>query len=354
MDRIKVGILGSTGLVGQQFVRMLDRHPYFEVAALSSSPRSRGRRYGDAVDWMVSRSIPEESREIVLAELEPESLKAFGIKVVFSALPASVAADTERRLAAEGFPIFTNASAFRMSPDVPILIPEVNAEHLDLVAARGSARGGFIVANSNCSTAGLVIGLRPLLGFGMKSVTVTTYQALSGAGRRGVVSLDILGNVIPFIRDEEEKIERETRKILGRLSGGRIEDASLEVNASCARVPSRDGHLESVVIETEEDLGPEAVREALASFSGVAQEMGLPTAPERPIVVLDKPDRPQPLFDVEAGSPERARGMAVSVGRIRKKGGKISFFLLVHNTIRGAAGTCILSAEYALRKNLVS
>jgi len=353
MDRIKVGVLGSTGLVGQQFVRMLDRHPYFETVSLSSSPRTRGRRYGDAVDWIVSPSVPEACREVVLADFAPESLRAAGVKIVFSGLPAAVARETERLLAEEGFLVFTNASAFRMAPDVPVLIPEVNPEHVDLVAKGRTHRGGFIVANSNCSTTGLVMGLRPLLRYGLKSVTVTTYQALSGAGRRGVASLDILGNVVPFIKDEEEKIERETRKILGRLGAGKIEDAPFEVNASCARVASRDGHLESVVVETDEDPGPDAVRETLASFTGVPQDLRLPTAPERPIIVLDKPDRPQPLYDCEAGAPERAKGMAVTIGRIRKKAGKLNFFLLVHNTIRGAAGTCILNAEFALTKNLI-
>ena len=353
MGKIKVAILGSTGLVGQQFVRMLDRHPFFEVSALSSSPRSRGRTYEEAADWIVARTVPEDIRPVVLGDSSPETLRAAGARIVFSALPASVARETERLLAGEGFCVFTNASAFRMAPDVPILIPEVNADHLRLIEGRPSPRGGFIVANSNCSTSGLVMGLAPLIRFGLRSVTVTTYQALSGAGRRGVFSLDILGNVIPFIREEEEKIERETRKILGRIEAGAVSDATVEVNASCARVASRDGHLESVVVELDEEPDTEEVRRAFASFRGVVQEMGLPTAPERPVIVLDGPDRPQPLLDVEAGDPERARGMAVTVGRIRKKGAKISFFLLVHNTIRGAAGTCVLNAELALKKNLV-
>lgn len=340
--------MGSTGLVGQQFIRLLDNHPFFEIAALISSSGSAGKRFSEAADWILGSSAPERVKNIILMEALPETMKSLGIQVVFSALPSQAAREAENTLAEEGFCVFSNADAFRMEADVPILIPEVNADHMELVNVQKRRRRGFIVTNSNCSTTGLVMGLKPLVPFGLKTVTVATYQALSGAGRRGVMSLDILGNVIPFISHEEEKIERETKKILGWIQDGAVVCAPLDVNASCCRVATRDGHLESVVVETEEDVDVEIVSEAFAYFQGIPQRIKLPTAPEKPIILADGPDRPQPILDVEAGAPEHTKGMAVTVGRIRKKGKKINFFLLVHNTIRGAAGTCILNAELAM------
>ncbi len=229
----------------------------------------------------------------------------------------------------------------------------MNPEHLESIKVLTSQGKGFIVTNSNCSTTGLVLGLKPLLNFGLVSVTVTTYQALSGAGRHGIASLDIFGNVIPYIKNEEEKIERETKKIFGRIHKDGVKDASIEVNASCCRVPTRDGHLESIVLELQEDVGIEAIKTTLSSFRGIPQQMKLPTAPEVPIIVKTEENRPQPLLDKDAGTPERAKGMAVTVGRIREKGKRVNLFLLVHNTIRGAAGTCILNAELAFKKNLI-
>jgi len=353
MNKIKAGILGCTGLVGQQFVRMLDRHPFFEVAFLSASKKSTGKRYSEAADWVSGACIPAGMGDIIVTEAAPGAMKEMGVKVIFSALPSSVARKTERNLARAGFFIFTNASSFRMDPDVPIVIPEVNSDHFELVKAQSGDGRGFIVANSNCSVAGLVMGLKPLSGFGLRSVAVTTYQALSGAGRRGVSSLDILGNVIPYIKDEEEKIERETKKALGQMGDGFVRDEGLEVNASCCRVSTRVGHLESIVVETEDDPEIKAVIKALESFRGIPQSMQLPTAPERPVIVANEANRPQPVLDSGAGVPARAKGMAVTVGRIRKKGKKINFFLLVHNTIRGAAGTCILNAEFAVKKSRI-
>lgn len=351
MNKLKVGILGCTGLVGQQFVKMLDAHPYFKIAALSSSKKSAGKSYSKAVDWIVSGDIPESVEDIMIIETSVEALVKKGVKVVFSALPSVVAKNVEKSLASEGFYVFSNASAHRMDSHVPIVIPEVNPEHLELTKAQSSQGEGFIVTNSNCSTTGLVLGLKPLLNFGLKSVTVTTYQALSGAGRHAVSSLDILDNVIPYIREEEEKIERETKKIFGRIHRGDVKDADLEVNTSCCRVPTRDGHLESIVVELDEDVNIKTISRALSSFRGIPQHMKLPTAPKVPLIVRTEENRPQPLLDRDAGTPERARGMAVTVGRIRKKGKKVNFFLLVHNIIRGAAGTCILNAEFAVMKN---
>jgi len=353
MNKFKTCVMGCTGLVGQQFIKMLDAHPYFRVAALSSSKKSAGKRYREAVDWIVGGNIPECAVDIVVSNTSVENLIKKGVKVVFSALPSAVAKNIERALANEGLYVFSNASAHRMDSDVPILIPEVNPEHLALIKAQTSQGKGFIVTNSNCSTTGLVLGLKPLWKFGLKSVTVTTYQALSGAGRRGVASLDILGNIIPFIREEEEKIERETRKIFSNIHQEGVKNAELEINASCCRVPIRNGHLESIVIELDEDVDVETISSALSSFRGIPQEMKLPTSPEAPVIVRTEENRPQPVLDRDAGAPERAKGMAVTIGRIRRKGKKINFFLLVHNTIRGAAGTCILNAELAVMKNFI-
>lgn len=351
--KIKVGILGCTGLVGQQFIKMLDDHPYFEIAFLSSSKKSEGKSYKEAVEWIVGGNIPACAENIIIGETSVEALKNEKVKVLFSALPSPVAKEIERTLARENFYVFSNASAYRMDPDVPIIITEVNPAHLELIRRQSSNQGGFIVTNSNCSTTGLVLGLKPLLPFGLKSVTITTYQALSGAGRQGVASLDILGNIIPYIKDEEEKIEIETKKILGELHKQGLKQADLEVNASCCRVPIRDGHLESIIVELDDDIGAETVLQAFQSFRGVPQEMKLPSAPDIPIIVKDEENRPQPLLDRDAGVPLRAKGMAITVGRIRKKGKKINFFLLVHNTIRGAAGTCILNAELAVMQEYI-
>ena len=353
MKKIKTGVIGCTGLVGQRFVKMLDSHPFFEIAALSSSRKSEGKRYREAVDWIVGGDIPYGEGEIVITSVSPGDLIKKGLKVIFSALPPPVAQDLEKVMSGKGLCVFSNASAFRMEPDVPILIPEVNPDHLELIDTQRSHGNGFIVTNSNCTATGLVLGLKPLLNFGIRSVTVTTYQSLSGAGRRGVPSLDIIDNLIPYIRDEEEKIEQETKKILGRICNTGIKDADLEVDASCCRVPTRDGHLESVIVEFEEDVNVETISDALSSFRGIPQELNLPTAPEVPIILRHEENRPQPILDREAGTPDRAKGMAVSVGRIRKKGKKVNFFLLVHNTIRGAAGTCILNAELAVRRGYI-
>ncbi|MFC2170024.1 aspartate-semialdehyde dehydrogenase [Acidobacteriota bacterium] len=353
MNKVKIGVLGCTGIVGQQFIRMLNDHPYFEVVALTSSKKSAGNKYSDAADWIVSENVPESVKDMLITETVLEEILKKNVKVVFSGLPAEAAKNIEGALAEEGVHVFTNASAYRMDPHVPIVIPEVNPEHLDLVKDSSLKKRGFIVTNSNCTTTGLVLGLKPLQNFGLKSVVVTTYQALSGAGRRGVASLDILGNVLPYIKNEEEKVEKETLKILGTLQNNSVKDADFEMNTSCCRVPTRDGHLESMVVELEEDIDVQTISKALSSFRGVPQDLRLPTAPEVPVIVRDEEDRPQPMLDVNAGRPNRAKGMAVSVGRIRKKGKRVNFFLLVHNTIRGAAGTCILNAELAVVKNYI-
>lgn len=353
MERIKVAVMGGTGMVGQQFIRMLADHPYFEVSMISASPKSANRRYSEIVDWIVSEEVPVQVKDMEVLETSVESFIGKGLRVVFSALPAAIAKNIELELVEKGFYIFSNASANRMMSDVPILIPEVNCEHIELINTQLKKRGGFIVTNSNCTTAGLAMLLKPLMVFGLISVNVSTYQALSGAGRRGVASLEIIGNIIPYIKDEEEKIEAETCKILGRLFNGSVTMCNIDVNASCCRVAVRDGHLESVSLQFNEDVSAEIVAKVLERFKGVPQELRLPSAPMQPIIVKKEKNRPQPILDVNNGFPERARGMSVTVGRIRRKRSRINCFILSNNTIRGAAGTSVLNAELAYKQGFL-
>lgn len=353
MQKIRTAIMGSTGLVGQQFARMLKDHPYFEVVALTASQASSGKKFHELADWLVEGSMPEYARNIVVKETSIQSLKKEKVKVVFSALPSSAAINIEKNLADEGIYVFSNASAYRMNPEVPILIPEVNPDHLELVKSQLVHRGGFIVTNSNCTTSGLVLALKPLTEFGIKRVSVTTFQAVSGAGRRGLAAIDILGNVIPYIKDEEDKVEAESRKILGTINGGLIQESSIDFNVSCCRVPVRNGHLECVSVELHEEINIVDLTESLMSFQGLPQKLNLPTAPEQPIILRKEKNRPQPIIDYQAGSPARAKGMAVTIGRVRKRGNRVNFFLLVHNTIRGAAGTCVLNAELSFNHGYI-
>jgi len=354
MKKIRVAVMGCTGLVGQQFVRLLDGHPYFDLVALTSSSRSAGRPYRQAMQWSVGTEVPESAGRIAVLDTNLAAVMSEAPEIVFSALPPAAAESIEGALRERGIGVFSNASARRMDADVPILIPEINPGHLDLARRQLGRFGGFIVTNSNCSTSGLALVLKPLDKFGIREVLVTTFQSISGAGRRGLAAMDIAGNVIPWIRQEEEKMARESRKILGQLDGVNIVLPPFEVHATCCRVPVREGHLMSAVIRFDREVSAEAATEALASFRGVPQELGLPTAPERPVIVREEEDRPQPVLDVLAGRPERARGMAVSVGRIRGNSGAISLVLLVHNTVRGAAGTCVLAAELAVSEKLVN
>ncbi|TXT57811.1 MAG: Aspartate-semialdehyde dehydrogenase [Candidatus Thorarchaeota archaeon] len=346
MDKLRVGVLGATGMVGQQFVRLLGDHPYFHLASLTGSSRSAGREYSAAVDWVVSRSIPKSARNIIVTESTPGWIRDQNLDLVFSALPSDIAGPLETTLAQYGLPVFSNAGAHRRDPHVPILIPEINPEHIGLIEHQDYA--GFIVTNSNCSTSGLVFGLKPLLTFGIEQVIVTTYQAVSGAGRHGVSSLDISGNVIPYIENEEEKMEWESRKILGQMRENKILSSDFEVHASCARVPVIDGHLESIVVDLRESISTEAAMNLFKEYSwGLnTSEINLPTAPQNPILLLSEKDRPQPRRDLTYDLDDL--GMRVKIGRVRVRGSKVSFFLLVHNTLRGAAGASVLNAEFAL------
>lgn len=353
MKKIPVALLGCTGLVGRQFARRLADHPFFELSCLTASSRSAGKSFAEAMDGIPGATAGAATPELVIRETTAGAVVRSGARVAFSALPAALAWGLESELRDAGISVFSNAGAHRLDEDVPLLIPEVNPGHLELSQVQLRKHAGFIVTNPNCVVAGLALVLKPLAALGLRSVTVTTFQAVSGGGRRGVAAWDILGNVVPFIAGEEEKVARETGKILGELAGEHVAGSPIEVFPSCSRVPVRDGHLQSVSAEFDRPVGREEIRDALAGFSAEPQKLELPTAPAAPIIVRDEADRPQPALDANAGGPGRARGMAVSVGRLRPRGRRCDLFLLLHNTVRGAAGGSLLNAELAASKGLI-
>jgi len=339
--KYRVGILGATGTVGQRFIQLLENHPQFEVTALAASDRSQGKAYAEACVWRLAGEMPTSVRSIKVAPPEPP----LDCDLIFSSLPGEIARAVEEGFARAGYPVLSNSSACRMDRDVPLVIPEVNHEHFALIETQRRARSfdrGMIVTNPNCSTIMLALALAPLhRRFGIEAVVVTTLQALSGAGYPGVPSLDVCDNVLPFIDKEEEKIETETLKILGRLRESSIEMANIKMSAQCHRVNVTDGHMAAVRVKFTRPASLEEVTEALASWRSLPQEMELPSAPERPIIVRNEPDRPQPRLDRDA-----SKGMSVTVGRIRPDGVlDVRFVALSHNTIRGAAGAAILNAE---------
>lgn len=340
-EKIKVGVLGATGAVGQRFIQLLEGHPWFEVNAAAASSRSLGKSYGEAVKWILETPVPERVRGMTIAECNPDDLDC---RIVFSGLDALVAGEIEGRFAQAGFAVFSNARTYRMEADVPLVVPEVNAGHLDLIESQQRSRGwkGFIVTNPNCSAVFLAMALAPLYrDFGIDMAFVSTLQAISGAGYPGIPSLDILGNVIPFISGEELKIETETPKILGKLEGDRIRNAPIQLSAHCNRVPVADGHTECVSVKLSRTATLEEIRRSLSEFRGLPQDLRLPSAPSRPLVILDREDRPQPRRDVML-----EKGMATLIGRIRPCPVlHVRFVLLGHNTIRGAAGASLLNAE---------
>src|SRR5579864_6954322 len=339
-QKIPVGILGATGIVGQRFVQMLEHHPWFEVAWLAASDRSEGRAYGEAARWRLKTAIPERVAKMVVSPAKPEGAP----KVIFAALDASIAAEMEPAFAQAGCAVVSNSSALRMAKDVPLVIPEVNAGHVKLIETQAWRKksGGFVVTNPNCSAIGLVLALAPLdKHFGLETVMAVTMQAVSGAGYPGVASLDILGNVIPFIRNEEEKMEEETRKLLGQVNGARVIPGAFAMSAQCNRVAVEDGHTESVSVRLKTKAKPDEIISAWNSYRAEPQELKLPSAPERPVVYVEANDRPQPRFDVDTGA-----GMTAVVGRLRPCGVlDWKFTVLSHNTIRGAAGAAVLNAE---------
>ena len=342
-SRLPIGILGATGMVGQRYIQLLEGHPWFEVTWLAASDRSSGKPYGEAARWRLDTPLPERIARMTVSPAEPEGAP----KIVFASVDAAIARELEPKFAAAGCAVISNSSAFRMAPNVPLVLPEVNADHLRMIEEQSWRResGGFIVTNSNCSAMGLVLALKPIEErFGLEQIFVTTMQAVSGAGYPGVASMDILDNVIPFIASEEEKMEAETLKLLGRLEGNSVVPLHAMVTAHCNRVPVVDGHTECVSIKLGSKLGRPATREdilaAWVQFRPLAG-LELPSAPGQPIELAEQNDRPQPRLD-----RNRGKGMTVTVGRLRPCNVlDWKFVLLSHNTVRGAAGATILNAE---------
>ncbi|MGB6190869.1 MAG: aspartate-semialdehyde dehydrogenase [Terracidiphilus sp.] len=339
-----IGILGATGMVGQRFIQLLENHPWFEITWLAASDRSSGKPYGEAAKWRLDTSLPERIARMTVSPADPEGGSPGSVpRIIFAALDAAIARDMEPRFADAGCAVVSNSSAYRMAPNVPLVIPEVNAEHLHLIEEQPSRRanGGYMVTNPNCSTIGLVMALKPIEErFGIEQILVTTMQAVSGAGYPGVPSMDILGNVVPYIGSEEEKMEAETLKLLGKLDGHVVAPLPARISAHCNRVAVEDGHTEAVSIKLAKAATREQLLEAWAEFRPLAGQ-GLPTAPEQPVEFAPQNDRPQPRLDRNRGN-----GMAVTVGRLRPCSVlDWKFTLLSHNTIRGAAGAAILNAE---------
>jgi len=349
-QKFRAGVLGATGIVGQRLVQLLAGHPWFELTEVAASERSSGKRYSEAVNWHLDTAIPAAAANLVVKGLDP----TLDCDFVFSALDSSVAGPAEEDFARAGYPVISNSKNHRMSPDVPLLIPEVNASHLDAIPIQKKNRGygsGFIVTNPNCSTAGLVLVLKPLAdAFGLEKMFVVTLQAVSGAGYPGVPSLDILGNVVPFISGEEEKMEEEPQKLLGHWDGSRFVEAGIGISAHCNRVPVENGHLECLSVSLKKIATLREVREALRNFTVSDELAALPTAVKNPVVVLDEENRPQPRRDVEAGN-----GMAAVVGRVRECPLlDVKLTLLSHNLLRGAAGAALLNGELLASRGLLT
>src|SRR5579871_1940735 len=342
-SKYPIGILGATGMVGQRFILLLENHPWFEIAWLAASDRSSGKKYADAAKWRLDSPLPDRMARMTVSPAEPEGAP----KIIFAALDAAIAQEMEPRFADAGCAVVSNSSAYRMAANVPLVIPEVNADHLPLIEGQPSYRetGGYMVTNPNCSTIGLVMALKPIEErFGIEQILVTTMQAVSGAGYPGVPSMDILGNVVPYIGSEEEKMEAETLKLLGKLSGHVVTPLAAKISAHCNRVAVEDGHTETVSIKLARPATHEQLLDAWAEFKPLAGQ-GLPTAPEQPVEFAPQNDRPQPRLDRNRGN-----GMAVTVGRLRPCNVlDWKFTLLSHNTIRGAAGAAILNAELLYR-----
>ncbi|HSK44117.1 MAG TPA: aspartate-semialdehyde dehydrogenase [Candidatus Binatia bacterium] len=340
-SKIPVGILGATGTVGQRFIQLLHEHPWFEITWLAASDRSAGKLYPEAAKWNLATAIPAKIAAMKVSAAEPDSSTP---RLVFAALDATAAQQIEPAFAEAGHAVVSNSSAFRMAEDVPLIIPEVNGDHVPLIKTQKwyKKNGGFMVTNPNCSAIGLVLALAPLhRRFGIDKIFVATMQAISGAGYPGVPSMDILGNVIPYIAKEEDKMEAETRKLLGSLNGSRVIDADLTLSAHCNRVAVEDGHTESVSLKLRKPATAEEIIDAWNEFRCLPQKLKLPTAPEQPVIYESAPDRPQPRLD-----RDRGRGMSAVCGRLRPCNiFDWKFTVLSHNTIRGAAGAAVLNGE---------
>ncbi len=353
MGKIKVAVLGATGMIGQRFIEMLEDHPYFEMEGLYASERSEGKRLGDVLK-VRDHVYKDETLDMRIETMNLDKISK-NCRIAFSGIPSDLAGPTETELAGKGVGVFTNAGSHRMDKNVAILIPEVNPEHLESIKDQSTyANGGFIVTNANCSSTGIAAPLAALnMKYGLNQVFISTYQALSGAGYPGVPSLDAVGNVVPFIKGEEEKMESELAKMLGKYEDKQFKFADFKVYANCARVPVVDGHLESLTLSMKEEPSVEDVIKTFEEYRGEPQKLKLPSAPEQPIIVRKEDNRPQPAFDVFAGGTGRSKGMAVTLGRIRKKDEFYKIFALSHNTLRGGAGGSVLNAELAHVKGLI-
>ncbi len=349
-NKRKVAIIGATGAVGQRYIQLLQGHPWFKVEVLAASERSAGKKYKDACNWLMESELPKEIAEMPVVNADVASVETAGdVDLVFSSMPGDLAGPVEAEFASL-YPVFSKASAHRMEKDVPLIIPEINADHAELIKVQQRLRGwkGFISTDPNCSTIQMAITLKPLMQFGLRQVMVTTMQALSGAGYPGVASLDIIDNVVPFISGEEDKMETEALKILGSFNGKGIQFADFKLSASCNRVNVKDGHLESIFVKLDENPSIEQITAAFEDFKGAPQLLKLPSAPAQPIIVRQEKNRPQPRFDRDAG-----KGQSVVVGRIRKDQiMTFKYMCLGHNTVRGAAGGGILSAELYVANGL--
>ncbi|MGH9639523.1 MAG: aspartate-semialdehyde dehydrogenase [Bryobacteraceae bacterium] len=347
MKPIEVGVLGGTGMVGQHFIRFLEGHPWFKLTWLGASDRSAGKKLREATAWKLDGTVPDSAAEIFVSECKPGNAP----QLVFSAMDASVATEIERAFAAAGHVVVSNSRNHRMEPDVPLIVPEINAGHLSIIPLQRKNRGwkGAIVTNPNCSTIVLTMTLAPLAKFGIERVIAATMQAISGAGYPGVASMDIVGNVVPFIGGEEDKMERETQKILGGVSTDGFQPLAARISAHCNRVAVVDGHMVAASVEFSSKPSPADVRQAMEQFCGVPQQRKLPSAPAHPLICMQEQDRPQPRRDAM-----RENGMPVFVGRIRECPVLDAKFVACgHNTIRGAAGAAVLNAELMVSEGLI-
>ncbi|WP_432644810.1 aspartate-semialdehyde dehydrogenase [Methanobrevibacter sp.] len=341
---VKVGVLGATGMVGQRFIQLLENHPDFEITALAASSRSAGKKYEDATTWYLDSEMPESVKDITVCETNPDDMDN-DVDIVFSSLPTEFAEKVEKEFAKD-YVVASNASAHRMKKNIPLVIPEVNPEYLDMIDAQQKENDwdGFIVTNPNCSTIALTLTLKPIVdNFNVNSIRVSTMQAVSGAGYNGVPSMAIVDNLVPYIGNEEEKMESETLHLLGSYDGNSVTSADFKLSASCHRVPVIDGHTEAVFVELDDEFDIEDVKSKMANFKALPQELNLFSAPKNPVIVKEENDRPQPRMDRNASN-----GMAVTVGRMRKDqafDNSFKYVLVGHNTIRGAAGASILNAE---------
>ena len=335
--KINVGILGATGSVGQKFIALLSEHPWFEIKEVAASERSAGKKYKDAVNWILTTPLPKKIANLTVKECKPN----LDCQITFSGLDSSIAGEVETEFAKAGYIVVSNSKNHRMDKDVPLLVPEINHEHLEIIKTQKFGKG-CIVTNPNCSTIGLALALKPLYDkFGLEAVNVVTMQALSGAGYPGVSSLDIIDNVIPFISGEEAKVESEPLKILGSYKSGKIENTKIIISAQCNRVAVMDGHTECVQVQLKKKATIRDIINAWDSFQGMPQKKNLPTAPIKPIYYFDEQNYPQPKIHRDLD-----KGMAVSVGRLREDSlFDYKFVILSHNTVRGAAGGAILCAE---------